>query len=189
MADLDQVGIDGITYSPSDLPPCIFINRRRDAARMRFSLAHELGHLVMHRVPTPDMESEADQFASALLMPAADLKPALFGRIDLARLAQLKPYWKVSMAALLYRAGSLGVLTPNQSRYLWQQMSSHGYRTREPSELDFPREQPTLLRSVVDTHLAELGYTVEELAAVLHLHASQVASMYEVDAPRLRVVG
>jgi Zn-dependent peptidase ImmA (M78 family) len=65
---------------------------------MRFTLAHEIGHLVMHRFPTESMELKANQFASASLMPSAEMKQAFGGRrISLELLAALKPEWKVAM--------------------------------------------------------------------------------------------
>jgi Zn-dependent peptidase ImmA (M78 family) len=95
---------------------------------MRFTLAHELGHLVMHRFPTENMETEANEFASTLLMPSADMRSAFLGRrVTLELLAALKPEWKVAMQALLMRATSLKCVSPNQARYLWQQISARGF--------------------------------------------------------------
>lgn len=174
--------IDGVTLNIPGLAPCIFLNQDCPADRMRFTLAHELGHLIMHSVPTPTMEEEANSFASALLMPKADIRPAL-SRITIERLAYLKPVWKVSMASLLMRSKSLGKITPNQSQYLWRQFSSRGYRTREPITLDFPHESPTVLNSIVDVHLKELGYTANDLANLLHIFPSELRAMYPFVSP------
>src|SRR5260221_2966706 len=119
-------------------PPLVLLNGQHPADRMRFTLAHELGHLVMHRFPTAEMEEEANEFASALLMPATDIKEAFAGRrISLELLAALKPEWKVAMQALLMRAKSLGYVDSNQNRYLWQRIIARGWRLREPPELEF----------------------------------------------------
>ena len=58
-ANLPDAAMDGVTIRAPDAPPCIFLNRSQPADRMRFSLAHELAHLVMHRIPDPNMEAEA----------------------------------------------------------------------------------------------------------------------------------
>jgi Zn-dependent peptidase ImmA (M78 family) len=85
-------------------------NVEQPADRMRFTLAHELGHLVMHHdQPTQSMEQEANEFASAFLMPARDIRPHFARRVDLRLFAELKPVWRVSMASLLMRARSLGI--------------------------------------------------------------------------------
>ena len=55
-----------------DLPPCVFLSRSAPADRLRASLAHEIGHAVMHRVPTDTMEDEAYTFGAELLLPERD---------------------------------------------------------------------------------------------------------------------
>jgi Zn-dependent peptidase ImmA (M78 family) len=91
-------------------------------------------------------------------MPDAEIRSAFQGRkITLELLAALKPEWEVAMQTLLMRASSLGFVTSNQARNLWQQISSRGWRSREPAELDFPKETPKVLPSIVGTYLSDLG--------------------------------
>lgn len=187
--------VSGVTSSTPGMPPLIVINSNQPADRTRFTLSHELGHIVMHRFPTPGMEQEANEFASAFLMPRNDIRLAFSRRVDLPLLAQLKPEWKVSMAALLYRAKSLGALTPNQERYLWQQFSMRHIRHREPPELDFPIEVPRAAPELFRLHLEELGYSLAELAAMLHMQPGELTEFYGLKtgdgpgiSPRLRVV-
>jgi Zn-dependent peptidase ImmA (M78 family)/transcriptional regulator with XRE-family HTH domain len=181
--------VSGVTFRVPGRPPLILLNRSHPADRMRFTLAHELGHLVMHRFPTESMEPEANEFASALLMPAADIRQAFLGRrVTLELLAALKPEWKVAMQALLMRAFSMKFVSANQNRYLWQQISARGWRSREPAELDFPAEAPRVLPSIVKAHLSDLGYSLSELAKLVRIHESEFSEMYGPtgDAPRPR---
>ncbi len=172
--------ISGVTFAVPGMPPLITLNRDQPADRMRFSLAHELAHLIMHRFPTPNMEQEANAFAVALLMPAADIRPYFVGRkIDLSTLATLKPEWQVSMAALLMRAHKLKFLTDNQHVYLWKQISARGYRLREPPELDFEREHPEILDMIIRLHIAGFGYSSIDLARMVNLHEHEFHAMYE----------
>ena len=46
--------VSGVTFRVSGIPPIVLLNELHPADRMRFTLAHELGHLVMHRFPTPE---------------------------------------------------------------------------------------------------------------------------------------
>ena len=145
----------------------------------------------MHQVPSPEMEDEANAFASALLMPARDIRPHLSGRrLTIQRLAALKPVWRVSMAALLYRAKEIGAITDNQSQYLWRQMSSMGYRRTEPPELDLKVETPTVLPEIVRLHLEELGYGVTDLAQALRSSEEDLRALHPLPGTitRLRVV-
>lgn len=179
-SSLGGASVSGVTFAPPGRPPLILLNREQPADRMRFSLAHELGHLVMHRFPSPDMENEANQFASALLMPERDIRPYFRGRrIDLPLLASLKPEWKVAMQALLMRASGLNEISTNQSQYLWKQISARKLRLREPPELDFERETPTVLTRILEVHTTALGYTEGELATLLHLRQSDLDAYFE----------
>ena len=173
--------VSGVTFRVSGRPPLVLLNKTHPADRMRFTLAHEIGHLVMHRFPTESMEDEANKFASALLLPAAEMKQAFRGRrISLELLAALKPEWKVAMQALLMRASFLDCISANQSRYLWQQISARGWRLREPAELDFPIETPTVLPSIVRAHLTQLGYSMDELVKLLRICEEEFVEMYGV---------
>jgi Zn-dependent peptidase ImmA (M78 family)/transcriptional regulator with XRE-family HTH domain len=180
-SSMGQTSVSGVTFSSPGLPPLIVLNNEQSADRIRFTLAHELGHLVMHRFPSPSMEEEANAFASALLMPEEDIRQYFSGRrVDLALLAAMKPEWRVSMQALLMRARSSGAITTNQSQYLWKQISMRRLRFREPPELDFPVEQPTVMSSLVRLHLDALGYSVGELAQSLHLLEPDLKEYYSL---------
>ena len=185
--DLPDAAMDGVTLRTPDTPPCIFLNRRAPADRMRFSLAHELAHLVMHDVPTPNMEQEANAFAGAFQAPANDIRPYFARRrVDLPLLASLKPEWRMAMAALLYRSKQLGFVDDNQARYLWQKFNMHKIRLREPPELDFPAEQPALLARLIGLHLDDLGYSLDELADLLVIHTDEMVRLYEINVPKGR---
>ena len=190
--DFAALSVDGVTVSSPGLPPCIFLNRNQPADRQRFSLGHELGHIVMHRVPSPTMEDDANAFASAFLMPTPEIRPYLSGRLTIQKLAALKPVWRVSMQALLYRAMTVQAITKNQSQYLWRQISALGYRRSEPPELDFPAEEPDVLPQMIRVHLDELGYEVEELCSALHVFEDDLRSMHPLpgnpSSPNLRLI-
>lgn len=173
--------IDGVTMRLPDMPPCIFLNRSAPADRMRFSLAHELGHVIMHRIPTDMMEEEANTFAAELLVPEKELRRDLIGgRINLERLARLKARWRVSMAFLLFQAKDIGCLNAYQSQYLWKQISQKGWRTREPVETDFPHEQPTLFPRILNLHIEDLAYGVNEFVDLFRLGANDLRYLYGI---------
>jgi Zn-dependent peptidase ImmA (M78 family) len=142
------------------------------------------------------MEQEANEFAAAFLMPAADIRSSFEGRrITLELLAALKPEWRVSMQALLRRAKDLGYADANQYRYLMQRISQRGWRLREPPELDFPAETPTVISSILKAHLQDLGYTMADLIGFVPLYEREFIHLYgDVGAkdapprPRFRIV-
>ena len=172
-------------------PPIVLMNT--DAAiggdRYRWTLAHELGHLIMHKFPSETMEEEANRFSSEFLMPAAEIKPYV-RNVRLANLATLKQIWKVSMGALLERARQLKTISPTQYRYMRINFGKLHYNTREPAELDIPVEKPTLISGLVAAHVEQLRYSPDDLAAFLRLTPAECRSLYLPDeiSRSLRVV-
>lgn len=188
LCEMEEARIDGVSYRIPGLPPLIFLNKNQPADRMRFSLAHEVGHLVLHAYPSPEMEKEANEFASALLLPRADVGPELTG-LTLEKAAYMKPVWRVSMAALIMRAKALGKLDQYKSEYLWRQMSMRGYRLREPAAVDFEPETPAVVDALLANLTENLDYTEEDLQNTLHLHYDEIATLYGLRrATGLRVV-
>jgi len=171
--------IDGFTLFGKANVPLVFINKQMPWCRIRFTLAHELGHIVMNHVPGANIEEEANEFASSFLMPKEDIEKDFHLKIlSLSDLANLKPYWKVSMQAILTRATRLGFLTKDKARRLWMNLSSAGYRKREPSYIDIQPENPTLLTSVLDLHRTNLEYTESELLTMLGSYKDDFFSLY-----------
>ncbi len=189
--DFETPLIEAISRWIPGLPPLFFVNERAPKDRYRLSLAHELGHMVMHTYPTPDIEAQAFRFAAEFLLPERDVIMDLQD-LSLPKLANLKRYWKVSMAAILKRAEELHTITSNQARYLWSQMSKAGYKKREPIELDVSGEQASLLHELIETHRKELEYSEEDLRMLIPLNDEELWKFYLQDPlhprPHLKVV-
>jgi len=175
-----EKGIDGVTMKLRDLPPCIFLNREAPPDRMRASLAHELGHVVMHRFPTETMEEEANAFAAQLMVPERQFRRQFIGRsgISLEWLALQKAYWKMSMAFLLYRAGAIDAITRHQSEYAWKKISSMGWRQREPHDTDFPYEEPTVFPALLKLHSDTLGYDLQTIGRLVSAQPHDLIRLY-----------
>lgn len=169
--------VDAISRWIPGLPPLFFVNSSAPVDRFRMNLAHELAHIVLHRVPEPEMEPQANAFASEFLMPAADIKNHLYG-LTLSKLAALKPHWRTSMAAILKTASDLNCIADGSARYLWIQLSQRGYRKREPAELDLAPEPPTLLREIFDFYRKDLGYSLNDLANLLVARPEDLLDWY-----------
>ena len=132
---------------------------------LRFSLAHEIGHLVLHdstATTGKDAESQADQFAAELLTPLLAMRKAMPSRITLSTLTMLKSQWGVSIKALIRRARELGHVDQDRAISFYKQISSRGWNQVEPGHV--PREKPRALRK-----LAEISYgsgpNIEKMAA------------------------
>lgn len=186
--DFEDPEIDAVAQVVPDLPPMIFFSTRVPMDRLRFTLAHELGHLIMHALPTQAMEKEANRFAAEFLMPAADIVHQLT-RVTLPVLATLKAVWRVSMAALLERAKALATITQRQYVRLRSELSRRGYMRREPAELDISPEHPAVLQAIVAYYTQHLGYGPSELANIVRDRPHRVRATYFRQAGGLYLVG
>ncbi len=196
VSDFGGAQISGVIFRPPSSPPIVLFNPTHPADRVRFTLAHELGHLVMHRFPTSTMEDEANEFASEFMMPAEEMRQVFRGRkVTIQYLAALKREWRMSMQSLLMSAKHVGAVNSNQYRYLFTQFSKKGWRTREPAELDFPHDLPVVLPDIIKVHRNDLGYDADELLRLTRLCKEEFEALYgAIDGnnspsrPTLRIV-
>jgi Zn-dependent peptidase ImmA (M78 family)/DNA-binding XRE family transcriptional regulator len=138
------------TDTPPSMP-VIALSTGVPGDRLRFSVAHEIGHLVMHSAPSgsiDQIEKEATRFAAAFLLPDASMYQELVPPLTPTVLADLKLRWGVAMQALVMRAKGLGIITPGQASYLFKQFAARGWRTHEPVEL--VPEKPRALRKMAE---------------------------------------
>ncbi len=168
VCDFSTDRIDAVHMWLERLPPMFFMNAQVTGDRHRFSLAHEVGHAIMHSLPSEDVEGEADRFAGEFLMPAEEIGPQLIG-LTIQRAAQLKMQWKVSMQAIIVRAWHLRRITEQRYRSLYTQISVHGYRRNEPFPIPF--EQPTVLGLLIKVHKEHHGYSEEDMRRLLFTSA------------------
>jgi Zn-dependent peptidase ImmA (M78 family)/transcriptional regulator with XRE-family HTH domain len=102
--------------------------------RQRFTIAHEIGHLVLHsrRRSVRDPEGEANYFAAAMLIPLHRAEEMFANDITLSDLQHMKAHWGVSIQALIMRGANLGFIDERRKTSLFKQLSSRGWRKNEP---------------------------------------------------------
>ena len=161
--------------------PCIFISSDKgSSSRSRFDLAHELGHLLMHADVIPgnkDLERQADAFASAFLLPYEAFLPECPRRMnwgDWGHFIELKKRWKTSIAALLYRARSIGCLSEATYRRAFMNMNKQGMRKKEPAEP--PTETPKLIIQAMELLIAD-GMATGKIAEELNFNEKDLTNL------------
>ena len=148
---------DALTMWVNGEVPVIAVNRSFPGDRQRFSLAHELGHLMLKVGPGVDEERAACRFAGAFLVPAAVAHYELGGgrhTLDAHELYLLKQKYGVSMQAWVYRAKDLGIVSESAAQSLFSSFKSSGWYRQEPGE-QLPREEPQRMKRLVMKLLAE----------------------------------
>lgn len=179
--------VDGMSQWVDD-HPVILINSAVPTDRKRWTLAHELGHLVMHsNFIDDDAEDQANSFAGEFLMPADEIRPTLHN-IKLGTLLDLKRSWGVSIAALIERAHGLGCMTPAQRSSMYKMMNARGIRRDEPGSAGLPAETPRLAAHIAQA-LQSKGLDAHEIASLAGFPRPEDNTLFPVEAPRrLRAV-
>ncbi|MEU4772812.1 ImmA/IrrE family metallo-endopeptidase [Micromonospora sp. NPDC023644] len=148
--------------------PFVFINTTKSAERMRFDLAHELGHLVLHphenKSRSRQLEQEANDFASSFLVPADALYSQIRGTPRLEDVFTLKKYWKVSALAMVERLFQLQLISEWTRRQWLVALSQRGYRTSEP---DGMHPEKSMLLEQLFRAAREDGWTLRRIAEEL----------------------
>ena len=182
VAEIDALEkFDGVSFLTDEGYPVIAINKNFDNDRKRFSLAHELGHIIMHLAggfPIPltrDKETEANIFASELLMPMEFIKNSL-RNLKISYLGDLKRYWLTSMASIVRRAKDLNCIDYDRYRYLNIELSRSGQKKRE--SIKVPIDKPSLLQKGFNLHFEDLGYSMIELCNAFNLPIDIIKRIY-----------
>lgn len=151
--DAFSLWADSDVTNDSSRRPIIVFSVGKPGDRQRFTIAHEFGHLVMHRSfpkGLKQVEGEANQFASELLMPSEVMLQEITRPVTLNSLAELKPRWGVSIRALIMRAADLEIISPKQARTLHQQIMALKLNRNEPSGIQIPPEKPRAFKKMAE---------------------------------------
>lgn len=160
---------DGLAASVNNLP-IVVVASNWPGDRQRFTLAHELGHLMLAGRLAPEIDEEAacNRFAGAFLIPRQSVLQELGTHrsyIEPKELALLKEEFGLSMAGLRYRARDLGIVTPAWHIEQAKHFRIKGWHLTEPGK-PYPAEKAHLFEQLVFHALAE-DYIGESKAAEL----------------------
>jgi Zn-dependent peptidase ImmA (M78 family)/DNA-binding XRE family transcriptional regulator len=154
--------------------PYVFLNTVKSAESSRFDAAHELGHLVLHQdggAMGRAAEDQANRFASAFLMPRADVL-AVLPRVEyMAQLIEAKARWRVSLAALNHRMHKIGLMSDWRHRDMCIEIATRGYNKDEPKPIS--REKSVVWEKVLRALWAERT-TQANIARDLDIPESEV---------------
>jgi Zn-dependent peptidase ImmA (M78 family) len=154
MMPLGADTLDALSVDWNERHPYVIIGTDQgNTCRWRFDCAHELGHLILHRgidqlaLSTPVVckliEMQAHRFASALLLPEQEFVQSLY-TVSLDGYHELKPYWKVSIAAMVRRTRDLSIISEDGYRNLCISISRRKWRRVEPFDEEMAPERPAL---------------------------------------------
>lgn len=173
------------------------------SSRSRLDLAHELGHMILHKnVNAEDfkkrdtfnlIEKQAFKFAGAFLMPASSFA-ADFGGPSLSALQSLKIRWKVAIGAMIIRARDLGLISEEQENNLWRSYGRKGYRRHEPLDNEIPQEEPAILQQTFKMIIENNIQTKEQIYSSIPFSQKDIEELsclpdgFLSDKPKAQVI-
>jgi Zn-dependent peptidase ImmA (M78 family) len=190
---VDLTDIDGLTAKVrrknGEPVPVIVIKANTWSERKRFTLAHELGHLLMDVRPGLDAEKAANRFAGAFLMPVEALWREIGQHrtmISLGELLRLKELFGASFQAIAYRCHDLGIIGDSSYRRLFQIFNQKGWRKppfEEPGCIDPSEEQPRRMERLCFRALAERAMGESKAAEILGISVRELNCRMDHPSP------
>lgn len=175
---------------PLERPFIVRNTAKKSPCRQRFDIAHEVGHLVLHGgISTGDRitESEANRFASALLIPRSSMAKyfprPIGGRINWQGLSEFKLTWKVSKAAIIYRAHQLSLLSDAQYKTAFFGLKRKGEAIDEREDYLIEHEKPVLFHRALNVLINEMNIDIAQLAKRLRISVPMLLEL--VNDPNL----
>jgi len=175
---------DALTLWANDSTPVIVVKRDLPGDRQRFSLAHELGHLVLDPIMGLDPEQAAYRFAGAFLAPAPAVEAELGATrhvLSLYELHLLKHKYGLSMQAWIHRAEDLGILSERDAKRLLKEFGERGWRRAEPGDAlpsERPQRQERLIMRALAEDIISPGRAAELLAKPLRQFQAEEAEQH-----------
>jgi len=176
--------IEGLSaWSAALQRPMVLLSAdKANGFRSRFDLAHELGHLVLHKgidrstdpVRYKQMESQAHRFAGAFLLPAEAFAAEVKTPVTLDSLLLLKQRWGVSVAAIIMRLEALGIIDQEAKTLLFKRRSARWGVKSEPGDDARAPEQPRLLKRTIELLASSGVMPVESVPNHIGLAATDI---------------
>jgi Zn-dependent peptidase ImmA (M78 family) len=108
--------------------------------RVRWTIAHEVGHVVLHGRSLPvNSEEQASMFASELLAPIGEIEKELPHHVTLASLTALKLKWGISLGALVIHLKHNNLIDAERFETLRKQLYT---RTNSATGRTWGRDEP-----------------------------------------------
>lgn len=180
-------------WSKNGWPFIILGSNKGVAVRRNFDIAHELGHIILHRNIQFDIlsteeykkvENEADIFASEFLLPETEFITDfsnLNKKSNPDYFKLLKEKWFVSIQAIGMRAYYLGLMSETQYRYFWATINKKGYKKQEPLDNKIDLAKPVKINSLLKLYFDNDILTPDKLINELNVESEFLNKIAGID--------
>jgi len=184
-------------WSPKRRPFIVTNSHYVTGVRWRVDMAHELGHLILHRMidrrfieanPATHglIERQAFRFAGAFLMPKTTFEASI-PHVSLDALLMAKSQWHLSVASMLHRCEDLDIIDKETSQRLYRNLNRRGWKKTEPLDDVLTAEQPRLLANAIRAIAADDPAHLDEICLRTGLEGRDIARYCGVAANSLEV--
>lgn len=169
--------------------PLIVVSSGSLGGRLRFTVSHELDHLLApdFRGSSDLAEKSANRFAAEFLLPAAGIRDELSVPMTLGGISPIARRWGVSPQFVAMRAMQLGRISQRRAQQVFQQLAAQGYARQEPPDATIRVEKPRLFK-----RFAEMVYGIpvdpRKLARDFSLPTTMASAIVSAHAERSELV-
>lgn len=176
---------DGLSARINNMP-IIVIGNQWSGDRQRFTLAHELGHLVLNGFYHPELDEEecCDRFAGAFLLPNQALITILGehrNQIEPREFSLLKEEFGISMSMILHRAEDVGIISNALYRQLRSEFHERGWLKIEPGK-QYPKEKTYIFEQMIFRALAEEYIGESKAAELMNISLKNFRSLRAIES-------
>lgn len=182
------------TWTNGNRPFIVLGNEKKSAVRRNFDLAHELGHLLLHKKIDMDglskeehkeIEREANKFAGYFLLPREDFLRD-FSKIkkksNPKSYIEMKEKYKVSIVALGYTAYQRGYTSFQENRYFFATISREKFKEKEPLDDDIPVVRPGKIRALFNMVLGNKLIILADFLDLYSIETDFLESLFGMEA-------
>lgn len=181
--------VEAFSLWSGGIPYIFYEGNRNTSTSYIFSICHELGHLILHagmqkeellnKSLYNEIEQQAHLFAGAFLMPAETFGNEYLTS-NLNSFIQIKKKWSVSISAMIMRASALGIIDDQKKSYLYRQLSSRGYRKREPYDDEIIFQEPSIIYNSIQLLLDNKVITLQDLMNDIAIPTDALAAICSI---------
>jgi len=164
--------------------PVIVLNKAKLESkkdRKRFTIFHELGHLLLPVDPNIDEKTEEQfchRFASAMLLPKGAVIKELGERrnkISIQELGFLKEQYGISIQAIIYRLSDLEIISNNYKSYYYRYINQMGWKVDEPYKYE-GKEESNRFDQLIFRALSEDIISMSKAASLKNMKLAEFRS-------------
>lgn len=181
---INQNKTDGFSQLINNRAYILISANKECAVRSRFDLAHELGHLILHKNVDEEeqgsayIERQADYFASEFIYPSdVFIEEIQELPLNFETFVMLKEKWKISIQAIVRKCKDLEIISEDKYIYFQKRISYNKWRNKEPLDDYIVQEEPRLLKDALELLIENERITKKDVLMNIDLDKDEIIKL------------